>query len=148
MPAAIGPVEVGLLGLLAFIFGLDYIWVTPLGIWRPVVAGTITGIILGDPITGLVVGSLLEFVFAGLFTIGGGTVPEAASGTIAATVLAITMGLRPEAAVPLAIPIAVLTMNIEIMVRSFDAVFTHWADREIERGNFGAIPMINILGAV
>jgi PTS system mannose-specific IID component len=146
--ATIGPFEVGILGLLAFIFGLDYIWVTPLGIWRPVVAGTLTGIILGDPITGLIVGSLLEFVFAGLFTIGGGTVPEAATGTIASTILAIALGLRPEAAVPLAIPIAVLTMNIEIFVRSFDAVFTHWADREIELGNYGRIPLINILGAV
>lgn len=77
------PFEVGILGLLAFIFGLDYIWVTPLGIWRPVVAGTITGIILGDPITGLIVGSLLEFVFAGLFTIGGGTVPEAELSLVA-----------------------------------------------------------------
>ncbi|ABL78499.1 PTS system mannose/fructose/sorbose family transporter subunit IID [Thermofilum pendens] len=146
--ATIGPLEVGLLGLLAFIFGLDYIWVTPLGIWRPVVAGTLTGIILGDPLTGLLVGSLLEFVFAGLFTIGGGTVPEAASGTIASVVVAVTTGLKPEAAVPLAIPVAVLTMNLEIVVRSFDAVFTHWADREIERGNYGAIPLINILGAV
>jgi PTS system mannose-specific IID component len=145
---AIGPFEVGLLGLLAFFFGLDYIWVTPLGIWRPVVAGTITGILLGDPLTGLLVGSLLEFVFAGLFTIGGGTVPEAATGTIASVVVAIVTGLKPEAAVPLAIPVAVLTMNIEIVVRSFDAVFTHWADREIERGNYGMIPIINILGAV
>ncbi|MGC8835741.1 MAG: PTS system mannose/fructose/sorbose family transporter subunit IID [Infirmifilum sp.] len=145
---ALGPVEVGLLGLLAFIFGLDYIWVTPLGIWRPVVAGTITGIILGDPITGLIVGSLLEFVFAGLFTIGGGTVPEAATGTIASVVVAITAGIKPEAAVPLAIPVAVLTMNLEIVVRSFDAVFTHWADAEIEKGNFDKIPLINILGAV
>jgi len=145
---ALGPFEVGILGLLAFIFGLDYIWVTPLGIWRPVVAGTLTGLILGDPITGLLVGSLLEFVFAGLFTIGGGTVPEAATGTIASVVVAIATGLKPEAAVPLAIPVAVLTMNLEIVVRSFDAVFTHWADREIERGNFGAIPIINILGAI
>ncbi len=144
----IGPFEVGILGLLAFIFGLDYIWVTPLGIWRPVIAGTLTGLILGDPITGLVIGSLLEFVFAGLFTIGGGTVPEAATGTIASVVVAVTTGLKPEAAVPLAIPVAVLTMNLEIVVRSFDAIFTHWADREIERGNFGAIPMINILGAI
>ncbi|UNQ73206.1 PTS system mannose/fructose/sorbose family transporter subunit IID [Infirmifilum sp. NZ] len=146
--AALGPFEVGILGLLALIFGLDYIWCCPLFIWRPLVAGTLTGLILGDPITGLLVGSLLEFVFAGLFTIGGGTVPEASTGTIASAVVAITMGLKPEAAVPLALPVAVLTMNLEIVVRSFDAVFSHWADREIERGNFGAIPLINILGAI
>lgn len=140
--------QIVVLTIMAFIFGLDYIWVTPLGIWRPLIAGTLAGAVLGDPITGLIIGALLEFTFAGLFTIGGGTVPEASSGAIAAVTVALATGLPPTAAVPLAIPLAVLTMNIEIFVRSFDAVFTHWADRAIERGNLNMIPIINILGAV
>jgi len=140
--------QIVVLTIMAFIFGLDYILVTPLGIWRPLIAGTLAGAVLGDPITGLIIGALLEFTFAGLFTIGGGTVPEASSGAIAAVTVALATGLQPTAAVPLAIPLAVLTMNIEIFVRSFDAVFTHWADRSIERGNLNMVPIINILGAV
>ncbi len=139
------------LSILAFICGLDYIWVTPTGIWRPTIVGTIAGIIVGRPELGLVAGSLIEFTFLGLFTIGGGTVPEAASGTIVAVILgAITGTSVADAAtlVPIAWPVAALTMNIEIMVRAGDAFFTHWADAEIEKGNFDKIGMINILGAI
>ncbi|MGQ4892848.1 MAG: PTS system mannose/fructose/sorbose family transporter subunit IID [Candidatus Njordarchaeia archaeon] len=141
------------LTIFAFICGLDYIWVTPTGIWRPTISGTVAGIILGNPLLGLVTGSLIEFSFLGLFTIGGGTVPEAASGTIVAVTLGHVMGIAPTklavaALVPIAIPVAALTMNIEILVRAGDAVFTHWADREIEKGNFDAIGWINIIGAV
>ena len=116
------------LSILAFICGLDYIWVTPTGIWRPTIVGTIAGIIVGRPELGLVAGSLIEFTFLGLFTIGGGTVPEAASGTIVAVILgAITGTSVADAAtlVPIAWPVAALTMNIEIMVRAGDAFFTH-----------------------
>lgn len=142
------PLQVAALTIYAFLCGLDYIWVTATGIWRPVIAGTVTGLILGDPLTGLIIGSLLEFTFAGLFTIGGGTVPEAATGAIAATTLAIALGLRPEAAVPIAIPVAALTMNIEILVRSGDAFFVHLADRYAEEGRFDALALANIIGAV
>lgn len=140
------------LTIFALICGLDYIWVTPTGIWRPTIAGTITGIIIGNPLLGLVTGSLIEFSFLGLFTIGGGTVPEAASGTIVAVMLGHIIGISATkeavaALVPIAIPVAALTMNIEILVRAGDAFFTHWADREIEKGNFGKVGLINILGA-
>jgi len=141
------------LTIFALICGLDYIWVTPTGIWRPTVAGTVAGIILGNPLLGLITGSLIEFSFLGLFTIGGGTVPEAASGTIVAVMLGyiLRVAATPEEAVklvPIAIPVAALTMNIEIGVRAFDAVFTHWADREIAKGNFDRIGLINIIGAL
>lgn len=149
----ISPAQALALTLFAFICGLDYIWVTPTGIWRPTIAGTISGIILGNPLLGLIAGSLIEFSFLGLFTIGGGTVPEAASGTIVATTLGVIIGTAPSpdaavALVPIAIPVAALTMNIEILVRAGDAVFTHWADAAIARGNYKLVGLINIVGAI
>lgn len=149
----ITPAQAAALTIFAFICGLDYIWVTPTGVWRPTIAGTVSGIILGNPLLGLIAGSLIEFSFLGLFTIGGGTVPEAASGTIVATTLGVIIGTAPtpEAAValvPIAIPVAALTMNIEILVRAGDAIFTHWADAAIARGNYGAVGLINIIGAI
>jgi len=149
----ITPAQALAITIFAFICGLDYIWVTPTGIWRPTIAGTITGIIVGQPILGLIAGSLIEFTFLGLFTIGGGTVPEAASGTIVAVLLGAIIGVAatPEEAaalVPIAWPVAALTMNIEILVRAGDAFFTHWADAEIAKGRFDRIGLINIIGAI
>ena len=149
----ITPAQALAITIFAFICGLDYIWVTPTGIWRPTIAGTITGIIVGQPILGLIAGSLIEFTFLGLFTIGGGTVPEAASGTIVAVLLGAIIGVAatPEEAaalVPIAWPVAALTMNIEILVRAGDAFFTHWADAEIAKGKFDRIGLINIIGAI
>ncbi len=149
----ITPAQALAITIFAFICGLDYIWVTPTGIWRPTIAGTITGIIVGQPILGLIAGSLIEFTFLGLFTIGGGTVPEAASGTIVAVLLGAIIGVAatPEQAaalVPIAWPVAALTMNIEILVRAGDAFFTHWADAEIAKGRFDRIGLINIIGAI
>jgi len=143
----ITPLQVFILGLFAFLCAVDELWLV-LGIFTPLISGVVTGIIVGDPLTGLLVGSLLQFIFTGLAAIGGGTVPDPATGTIAAVVIAVATGIKPEAAVPLALPIGYLTMNIEIGVRSFCAVFSHWADREIERGNFDKIPLINSLGLV
>ncbi len=143
----ITPLQVFILGLFAFLCAVDELWLI-MGIFTPLISGVITGVIVGDPMTGLLVGSLLQFIFTGLAAIGGGTVPDPATGTIAAVVIATTTGIKPEAAVPLALPIGYLTMNIEIGVRSFTAVFSHWADREIEKGNFDKIPLINILGLV
>ncbi len=149
----LNPLQIAALTIFAFICGLDYIWVTPFGIWRPTIAGTVTGIIVGQPLLGLITGSLIEFTFLGLFTIGGGTVPEAASGTIVAVTLGAIIGVAatPEEAavlVPIAWPVAALTMNIEILVRAGDAIFTHWADSEIAKGNYERVGLINILGAI
>lgn len=142
------PIQILLLILYAFICGLDMIWVTTTAIWRPLVAGAVTGLILGDPTTGVIAGSLVEFTFLGVFMLGGGSVPEASSGTITATSLVITAALAPEAAVAIAWPVAAFAMNFEIATRSFDAVFIHWADRIAPTGNVRLINLINILGAV
>ena len=141
------PLQVFVLGLFAFLCAIDELWLV-VGIFTPLISGVITGVVVGDPITGLIVGSLLQFIFTGLAAIGGGTVPDPATGAIAAVVLASVAGLKPETAVALALPVGYLTMNIEIAVRSFCVVFSHWADREIERGNFHKLPLINILGLV
>lgn len=142
------PIQIAILTVYSFICGLDYIWCCPIGLWRPLVAGAVTGIVLGDPTAGVMAGALIELAFMGLFTIGGGTVPEAASGTITAVTLIIAAGLSPEAAVPIAFPIGILTMNIEIFVRSADAFFIHWADRLAEKGDLRGVVWTNILGAV
>lgn len=47
---------------------------------RPLIVGTVIGIVLGDITTGIVVGASLELVFMGVMAIGGTVPPGCGSG--------------------------------------------------------------------
>lgn len=140
--------QIAALAVLAFVAGVDFLFGSPISVWRPLIVGPLTGLILGDPMTGLVVGGLSELSVFGLRTFTNGGVLEPATGTIAAVILAISGALQPQAAIPLAIPIGVLTLNIEVLVRSGSTVFAHWADRYAGGGRTRGIVLTGLLGSV
>lgn len=141
-------VQIAALTVLAFVAGLDYLFDSAISVSRPLIVGPLAGLILGDPLTGLLVGGLSELSTFGLVTIGGGNVLEPATGTIAAVVLAISGALKPVAAIPLAIPIGILALNIEVLVRSGSTFFAHWADRYAAHGNTRGILLTGVLGSI
>jgi mannose/fructose/N-acetylgalactosamine-specific phosphotransferase system component IIC len=59
---------------------------------RPLVAGTITGFVLGDPWTGALVGGVLELLHLGALPVGGARIPEAGPPAIPAVVAAVLLG--------------------------------------------------------
>lgn len=84
-------------GLLA----LDATSVGQFMVSRPLVAGVLTGWVVGDPTIGLVVGALLELYLLVSFPTGGSRFPEGAT----ATVVAVATAAASDA--PGAIPLAV-----------------------------------------
>lgn len=62
-------VEALLLGLVAFIAQSEYALGTSL-ISRPIVTGLLTGLVLGDVQTGVIMGATLELAFIGSFSVG------------------------------------------------------------------------------
>ena len=60
-----------LLGLVAMLGNAEYLFGTSL-LSRPLVMGTLTGIVLGDVQTGVTLGATLELAFMGAFSIGAG----------------------------------------------------------------------------
>lgn len=71
---------------------------------RPIIIGPLVGVILGDPVTGLIVGGSLELVWWGLVGIGTSTPPDVVVGSALATALAIKTGATYETTLALAIP--------------------------------------------
>lgn len=69
---------------------------------RPLVAGTITGFVLGDPVTGAMVGGVLELLHLGALPVGGARIPEPGPPAIAAAVAAVLLGGGGGMAVALA----------------------------------------------
>ena len=53
-----------------------------IGFYTPLFAATITGLLLGDMNTGLIVGATLQLMTLGVATYGGATVPDYLSGAI------------------------------------------------------------------
>ena len=75
---------------------------------RPLVAGLIAGLFLGDVQTGVLVGAALEAVFLGMVDVGGSVTAEPVTATVLAVAFVSTMGMEQGTAVALAVPIGLL----------------------------------------
>jgi len=80
-----------LAALVAVLAGLDRIAFLQLMISRPLVAGPLTGWVLGSPMVGLEAGMLLELLWLGRLPVGAAIPPDDTQVTIGATILAVSM---------------------------------------------------------
>ena len=85
---------------------------------RPLVVGTIAGIIMGDMRTGILIGASLEAIFMGAVDIGGALSAEPVTATVLATTFAITLGVNTKAALALAVPIGVFAAFILMFMKN------------------------------
>ena len=60
-----------------------------IGLFSPVFGGAVTGLVMGDLKTGLIVGATLQLATLGVATYGGATVPDFLSGSIMGSAFAI-----------------------------------------------------------
>lgn len=135
-----------LLALLALIANFDFITGGTM-ISRPLVTGLLTGIVMGDIKTGIIIGGTLELAFMGAFSIGAVIPPDTISGAILGTAFAISTGKGAEVALTLALPIATLVLMIKNLVHVFVLpFFVNKADQYAEQGNGKGIMRMNILG--
>lgn len=107
--------EALLVGLVLFVvWFLEKIFTSPM-VFRPIVVGTLVGIVLGDPVMGAKCGASLEVVFMGAIQIGAAVPPDAMLGAGIGTALAIITGQGPEVAFTLGFPIAVFGQSVKIV---------------------------------
>ena len=114
---------------------------------RPIIIGPLVGVILGDPVTGLMVGGSLELVWMGLVGIGPSTPPDVVVGSALATALAIKTGATYETTLALAIPISLLAQVGAIGVCILNTVFAHRADACAEKGDYRGVEISNWMGS-
>src|ERR1700743_1293785 len=55
---------------------------------RPLIAGTVAGLIIGDVTLGMAIGATMELAALGVYTYGGAAIPDYATGAIVGTALA------------------------------------------------------------
>ena len=123
-----------LIGLVAF-FGYMHSYMGSTMWNRPIVVSTLTGLVLGDLETGIIVGAALELAFLGAVPIGASNPPDMTSGSIIGTAFVIASGAGVGEAVALAIPVATLVLLLDNLQMMFILTWAaHIADRYAKEG--------------
>lgn len=131
-------VQAVLVGLIGALGCLDYQLGT-LYMFRPIVMCPLVGLALGDLQTGLAVGASLELLFMGSISIGAYVPPNETIGGVLACAFAISLGEGTEAAIALAMPIAVLSLAIRNLLQPIWPFFVDKADSFAKKGNLKGI---------
>ncbi len=125
-----------LLSIFGAIAGLDS-YTEALYIFRPIISCAVTGLILGDPVTGLLAGGIAELTFAGLTNAGGTQPPNPAVCGIMTVVIAHTTKVAPATAVSLSLPFAMLMQYIILMYYSLFSGFMPTMDKAAQNADTG-----------
>ncbi len=88
----IEPLSLTLLLLLGGWAALDGTAAGQFMISRPLVMGVLAGILLGDPLTGILTGAILELLHLGALPVGGARLPEPGPATVPAVAAAVLVG--------------------------------------------------------
>lgn len=138
--------------LQAFLCGVLYFFAVGnlpfVGLWslqRPLVCGLFTGIILGDPLQGAMIGGSINLVYLGFISAGGSMPADMALAGILGTAFAIVGKLDATTALSLAVPIGLLGTIVFYGRMTFDSIFVHLADRYIEKEQYHKIWRANVL---
>lgn len=116
---------------------------------RPLIAGTLTGIALGDIRTGIIAGATMEFVALGWMTIGAAVPPDPALAGITVAILEILGKQNIGVAVSIAIPIAVAGQLLQIAQKgTIDIILMHFAEAGVEKGKLSRVTMAHFLTAI
>ncbi|QIW16491.1 PTS fructose transporter subunit IIC [Pasteurellaceae bacterium RH1A] len=140
--------QILLITLYAFYQILDEITIVS-SAGSPVFAGLITGLIMGDLTTGLLIGGSMQLTVLGVGTFGGASRIDANSGTVIATAFSVSAGMDPQLALTtLAVPIAALMVYTDILARMSNVFFAHRIDKNVKNHEYNAITVNYLLGSV
>ncbi|ESV55096.1 PTS sorbose transporter subunit IIC [Streptococcus agalactiae LMG 14747] len=134
----ISTIQVILLTLLSILAGIDP-YISGLQLSKPVIAGFLAGIIMGDIGTGLVVGATLQLMVLGVGTFGGASIPDFGTGAIIGTALASASNNGIEFAIGISVPVGLLLVQLDIFARFANLYFLHRIDRFVENEEFDKI---------
>jgi mannose/fructose/N-acetylgalactosamine-specific phosphotransferase system component IIC len=113
------------------------------GLYRPLVAGLLVGIIFGDPAKGAEIGASINLLYIGFISAGGSIPADPSVAGWVGTALAMAGGLDASSAIALGVAVGLLGTIIFFTRMSVDAVFAHWADARAEAGDITGVSRMN-----
>lgn len=141
--------QAALIGLFAYLGRNQVPWLCGTtggwyGIGRPLVAGLICGLILGDVRAGVLCGVAVQALFIGQITPGGAVPSDLNLAGYIGIPLALAAGGGSDMAVALAIPLGALGVALHNFTMTTQAAFPHRADRCAEKGDARGVRIANM----
>ena len=123
-----------------WVFGVGYFT-----LYRPLIGGTIVGLILGDVRQGMAFGAALNAVHLGFVSTGGSLPSDLVTAGYMGTALALASGLDVDAALAtFGIPLGILGGFLWFARMTAGSGFVHWADARAELGDTRGVAAINL----
>lgn len=135
-----------LVALWAGICSLDD--VGPQMLRRPLLTGTVVGIIMGDIVQGMVIGATLELMWMGVGNVGAYSAPDTLAGAIIGVALGISSNGGVATGIALAVPVSILCQQLLIIWRSMACFLNPWADRVALTGDFNAFKKVHYMPTI
>ena len=111
---------------------------------RPLVTATLTGLVLGDLPTGLLMAGSLELTWMGIMYLGLSMPSDVAAGAIIGTAYAILSGADVSVALTVSIPAGILCAYVATAVEVAISLFMNKVDKFAAEGNIDGINAIHI----
>lgn len=143
----INVIQAILIGFLYFLCQSGTPWLTAFianYIRQPLVNGAIVGLILGDPVQGLIIGSAINLPFIGVIMVGSTMPTDSALAGIVGTSLAMASGASPAVAVSIAVPIGLLGNILWTTHCTKNSIFVHMMDKAAEVGDVKKMNFLNV----
>ncbi|MFV0381053.1 MAG: PTS mannose/fructose/sorbose/N-acetylgalactosamine transporter subunit IIC [Breznakia sp.] len=129
------PIQIVIVTILAFIMQMDEMGPQGFGLIYPGIIGPVTGFLLGDLGAGCVVGGTLQLMSLGVAAVGGSSTPRYGWATIIATAVAVGTGKGIEAGLALGIPVGMLGVQMDIIVRLINGIIVRKSEKMVAEGN-------------
>jgi len=140
----------------ALICGLDRVALFQIMLSRPVVAAPLAGLALGDPLTGLHIGLLIELLWLARLPVGAAVPPDDTQVSIAATVLVIMLGPMLNAggtelvltSLLVAIPLGKVGQYFDHYARHYNVRLARKMELAFENGSIAAAQWQHLRGLI
>ena len=117
------------------------------GNW-PVTIGLLVDLVMGDVGVGLVIGGTLQLMSLGVAGIGGSSVPEYGVATIVSIYLAIRTGASTGTAIAVGLPVGMLTLQLDVVLKIINNFYAHWSQRLLHEKKFAKMDGVFYLTVV
>lgn len=114
-------------------------------IQKPLVAGVLVGIILGDPVQGAIIGAAVQLPFIAYIFAGGAQANDPGLAGTLGVALALAAGLEPSAAVAISVPIALIGTMVNVLRMTLNVGFVHMIDKAAADGDMKRAVFLHIV---
>lgn len=119
-----------------------------IGTSQPVAAGFIVGLILGDIKTGLYIGGTLQLMTLGISSFGGSSVPDYQTAALVGTYITITTQQKAAIGITLAIPVAMLMVELDVLKWTTNIFFQNKAEKYADKENYRGVELMHLCGVM